>query len=236
MTDGVIFFDGSSSRKRSVTLLVRRDARHRRRRRRHRLAGPMTTSAAPKAAATCCALSAIGAPELARLEIHDDALAREVTARAHKLDVIQKERFSALRIVGWSLAACGLDRARHRLRPALRGRSTDAAHSAKFRAPAGRRGAAPGRRCSSRTKACDRVDGKAAFDKLGDAGAPGRRPRYLGDARPLSVRPYPTRSRCRAARPFLFKACSTRRRSPDEIAAVVAHELGHVAHRDHLRA
>ena len=50
-------------------------------------------------------LSAIGAPELARLEIDDAALAAQLLARATLIDKHDSERASAAKIVGWSIAA-----------------------------------------------------------------------------------------------------------------------------------
>ena len=42
-------------------------------------------------------------------------------------------------------------------------------------------------------------------------------------------------SRCRAERSICSTGCCRRRATPDEIAGVLAHELGHVQHRDSLR-
>lgn len=234
MTSGsVIFYDGSSSRKRSVTLQfgatldIVED-------------GAIIASWAydnirrAEGRSDVLRLSAIGAPELARLEIHDDATAREVIARAHQLDVIQKERSSTLKIVGWSLAAAvsivlvivyGMPYAADQLTPLI---------PQSFER---RLGDVAQRQVAMffETKACDRTDGKAAFNKLVTQV---RQAGGLDTSATSAVvdSTVPNAIALPGGTTYLFRGLLDKAQSPDEIAAVVAHELGHVAHRDHLRA
>lgn len=231
--DGAVYFDGGSSRRYQVTLRfddrleIRDDdggtlavwayADLR------RLDAPVGT----------LRLGNIAAATLARLEIRDAATAAEVTARCSHLDDNAPGRHSVGRIVAWSLAAAasvvliavyGLpliaDRLTPLLPPAFEQRLGDVAEQ-QVKAVFG-------------DKVCDNPAGQAAFVKMVDA---------LRAAAGLdrSVAPSVLSSDIANAialpggKVFLFSALLDKANDPDEIAGVIAHEFGHVAHRDNMR-
>ncbi|HMI14708.1 MAG TPA: metalloendopeptidase, partial [Bradyrhizobium sp.] len=99
-----IYFDGASSRRRLVTLEF--NDRLEIREYEHTLAAwsyadvRLADSPSGTLRVTC-----LTAPELARLEIRDAAVAAELTARCAQLDENIPGRHGIARIVGWSLAA-----------------------------------------------------------------------------------------------------------------------------------
>lgn len=178
--------------------------------------------------------SCLAAPELSRLEIYDAATAAELERRADKFDAIQKDRSSALKIVGWSLAAAasivlvalvGVPYAAARLTPfipqSFEKRLGDAAQK-QFRT-------------MFDEKVCETTAGKAAFEKLllqvRNAGGLDTAVTSVVIASPVA-----NAVALPGGATFVFKGLLDKAESPDEIAGVVGHELGHVAHRDHLRA
>jgi Zn-dependent protease with chaperone function len=173
------------------------------------------------------------AAALARLEIRDTRTAAEVTARCSHLDANAPGRHSVGRIVAWSLAAAvsvvlitlyGLPLIAERLTPLLpesfERRLGDVAEQ-QVKAIFG-------------DKVCDNPAGQAAFVKLVDAlrGAAGLDrsvvPSVLssGIANAIALP---------GGKVFLFSALLDKANDPDEIAGVIAHEFGHVAHRDNMR-
>lgn len=233
MTASAIFYDGSSSRRRSVEL-------------RFAEALEIVENGAVIASwkypdihraegrgETLRARSIAGA-ELARLEIADKDLAALLLARAPRFDAVEKERSSAFKIVAWSLAAAasivlvalyGVPYAADQLTPLIpqsfERRLGDVAQRQV------------GMMFDSR--ACERAEGKAAFEKLL------RQVREAGGLETaVTSRVVSSTTPNAIALPggatYLFKGLLDKAESPDEIAAVLAHELGHVAHRDHMRA
>jgi Zn-dependent protease with chaperone function len=179
-------------------------------------------------------VSCQGAPPLARLEISDDVLATELAARCLHLDVDSPGRKgSTTRIVGWSLAALasillvvifGVPFAAERLAPLVPqsfenriGQVADKQIRLVFDG-----------------KACDAKDGQAAFVKLvgtlrGAAGLPGPVEATVLSSEVANAFALP------GGKIYLFNGLLQKAHNSDEIAGVLAHEMGHVVHRDNMR-
>jgi len=171
---------------------------------------------------------------LARLEVRDPALQAELIARSGALAPnAAAERTQIGRIVAWSLAAVvsillvvlyGIPVLAERLTPlipdAFEQRMGDASDQ-QIKLMFGRR-------------TCDRADGKAALTKL---------LKTLAEAGDLHVSlqsdvlatPVPNAFALPGGRVYLLNGLIQRAISVDELAGVLAHELGHVTHRDHIR-
>ena len=178
-------------------------------------------------------LSCLTAPSLARLEIRDVALATAVIARCTSLDHNIAGRHRTATIVGWSLAATvsilamtwfGLPLLADRLAPlvpsALERRIGDAAEG-QIRLFFG-------------GKTCANPAGRAAFNKLmtqiSTAG---------GLTTPIQAvvldTVVPNAFALPGGKVYLFNGLLAKAENADEIAGVLAHELGHVSHRDNTR-
>ena len=175
----------------------------------------------------------LSAPSLARLEIRDDAVATELTSRCTQLGENRLDGRGIAKIVGWSLAATisivvivlfAIPLAADRLAPlvpeAFERRLGDAADlQLKTVFGAG---------------VCDSAAGQAAFSKLID------RLRKSADLDILvqpSVLPtqIPNAFALPGGRIYLLNGLLAKAESPDEIAGVLSHELGHLKHRDSVR-
>jgi Zn-dependent protease with chaperone function len=226
------YFDGTSSRRRPVMLSLgdQLDIRD----------GETTLACWPYAdirradgPADRLRLSCVSAPALARLEVRDKAVAEQLRARCTQLDRDSAGRHGVVAIVGWSLAAIvsliavalfGVpliaDRVTPLLPQAFERRLGDVADQ-QVKALFG-------------SKVCDRPGGQAAFavlvDKLRVSGGLDRDvvPAVLSSKIPNAIA-------LPGGRVYLFSALLDKADNPDEIAGVLAHELGHVAHRDSLR-
>jgi len=176
-------------------------------------------------------LRSVTALPLSRLEVFDPALQADIAARCPSLDLGEEKQ--TWRIVGWSLAAVTsivllgvyvVPIVADRLVPFVPqaferrlGEAVDKQAEAMF----------GGKRCTG-------AEGQAAFsalvDKLKVAG---------GLDVPLSAAVLSSRTPNAFALPggkiFLLDGLIQKADNPDEIAGVLAHELGHVKHRDHLR-
>lgn len=176
-------------------------------------------------------LRSVTALPLARVEVFDPALQAAIAARCPSLDLGEEKQ--TWRIVGWSLAAVTsivllgvyvVPIVADRLVPFVPqaferrlGEAVDKQAEAIF----------GGKRCTG-------AEGQAAFtalvDKLKLAG---------GVDVPLSAAVLASHTPNAFALPggkiFLLDGLIQKADSPDEIAGVLAHELGHVKHRDHLR-
>jgi hypothetical protein len=178
-------------------------------------------------------LSCRSAPPLARLEVRDTALAEAVILRCPHLDDNAVCRLGVTTIIGWSIAATisivaviwfGLPLAADRLAPlvppALERRIGDASEK-QISAIFG-------------SKACNGVAGGAAFNKL-----IGQISSAAGFATPVRASvldtPVPNAFALPGGKVFLFNGLLARSNDPDEIAGVLAHELGHIMHRDNTR-
>ncbi len=177
-------------------------------------------------------VSCVSALPLARLETDDNAVVQELLSRCRSLDV-GRSGTQTWRIVGWSLAAAasivlvsiyGIPLIADRLAPFIPvsleqriGEAVDAQVRVLFGG-----------------KTCDRADGRAAFasmvKKLGDAGGVGLQ--LQAEVISNSV---PNAIALPGGKVYLFDGLLQKARSPDEIAGVIAHELGHVHNRDGLR-
>lgn len=235
MTDQIqhnaVFFDGTSSRKHIVDV---------------RLAAgleivedgtllatwPYDTIRRADSTGATLRLSSTYAPPLARLEIAGPMLKQAVVARCPGLDAARGPR-QTWRIVSWSLAAAasivlmslyGIPLLAERIAPIVpqgveqrMGEAVDAQL-----------------RFIVEGKVCENAEGRAAFvkmvDKLQRAG--GVAQRY--DAQVLSSA-IPNAFALPGGKIYLFDGLLQKANGPDEIAGVVAHELGHIQHRDSLK-
>jgi Zn-dependent protease with chaperone function len=179
-------------------------------------------------------LTCLTAPALARLEIRDATVAAELTARCTRLDENIPGRGGIAKIIGWSLAATvsivvmvlfGVPLAADRLTPlvpqALERRLGEAADG-QVKSVFGNR-------------ICDGAAGQSAFGKLVNT---------LREAVGLDTSvqsavlatPIPNAFALPGGRVYLFEGLLAKAENPDEIAGVIAHELGHLKHRDNMRA
>jgi Zn-dependent protease with chaperone function len=227
-----IYFDGMSSRRRLVTLAfndgleLQEDG--------HTLAAwslaDIRRADSPSGALRVTCLTA---PGLARLEIRDAAVAAELISRCARLDENIPGRHGTARIVGWSLAATvsivavvlfGVPLAADRLAPlvpqALERRLGDVAEGQVKTLFGG--------------KACNNAAGQAAFTKLVNAV---REPADLDTSIQSQVlaTPVPNAFALPGGRVYLFSGLLAKAENADEIAGILAHELGHLRHRDGTR-
>lgn len=179
-------------------------------------------------------LRCLSGPPLARLDIADEALAASLLARlpASGRDA-GRGHGRARQIVGWSLAACvsilalvlyGIPFAAGRLAPlvplSVEQRLGDATDT-RLRAMLGGR-------------VCARPDGAAALARMVEAlGTAG------GIARPVEVlvlsSPVANAVTLPGGRIYVFDGLLHQAETPDELAGLIAHEMGHVHNRDGLR-
>lgn len=226
-----IYFDGSSNRRRAVhvhagdALEIAEDGR------------PAASWAYAQvrrhdAPDDVLRIGSLGAPPLARLEIRDPALQGEVIARAPALDR-STEKPATMRIVGWSLAAVasivlvaafGVPLLAERLAPLV---------PPSFEKRVG--GAADQQvRAMFGDRACNAGEGSAAFTKMVEAvrRAGGVEAELQTQVLASAV---PNAFALPGGTVYLLSGLLTRAETPDEVAGVIAHEIGHVIHRDHVR-
>ena len=178
-------------------------------------------------------LSCQSAPVLARLEIRDPALAAELTSRATDLDAHHLGRRGVAKIVGWSLAAAasivlvvlyGMPLAADRLAPlvpeSFERRIGDVSEQ-QVKLIFGQ-------------KVCSSPAGQAAFDKLITTV---RNAAGLDTSVQSAVvsSEIPNALALPGGKIFVFDSLIAKANNPDEIAGVIAHELGHLKHRDNMR-
>jgi hypothetical protein len=170
-------------------------------------------------------LRSVTALPLSRIEVFDPALQTAIAARCPSLDLGEEKQ--TWRIVGWSLAAVTsivllgvfvVPIVADRLVPFVPraferrlGEAVDKQAEALF----------GGKRCTG-------AEGQAAFSALVD------KLKVAGGLDVLSSRT-PNAFALPGGKIFLLDGLIQKADSPDEIAGVLAHELGHVKHRDHLR-
>jgi Zn-dependent protease with chaperone function len=179
-------------------------------------------------------IASAGGPELARLDIADRALAEDVVRRAGGLARgTGTSGRTVLTIMFWSLAAAGsliatvvyvvplvADRLAPLVPVALEQRLGQAVDS-QVRALIGR-------------TTCNAPEGRAALASLiGKMTAQASLPMPV-DVQVLSST-IPNAFALPGGRIYLLSALLERAESADEMAGVLAHEMGHVAHRDGLR-
>jgi len=178
-------------------------------------------------------VSCRSAPPLARLEIRDSTLAAELVARCAGIDENQLNGGAIARIVAWSVAAAAsivavvlfaIPFAADRLTPLVprtMERHLGEAAEVQLTTVFG-------------DKICKGAAGQAAFAKLVEAL---RVPAGLDAVVASSVldTPIPNAYALPGGRFFLLSGLLEKARDPDEIAGVLAHELGHLKHRDNVR-
>jgi Zn-dependent protease with chaperone function len=178
-------------------------------------------------------LSCLTASALARLEVRDTALAAVLVARCARMDENAPGRRGVAAIVGWSLAAAasivavvlfGLPLIADRLTPLVPeaferrlGDVADAQVKTMFDA-----------------KICDNAAGQKAFVKLVTAlrESAGLDTSVQSGVLSSSV---PNAFALPGGKVYLFNGLLAKAENADEIAGVLAHELGHLKHRDSMR-
>jgi Zn-dependent protease with chaperone function len=227
-----VYFDGLSSRRRLVTLAFA-DRLELKEPDQAKVAWPYDDIRRADSPAGTLRLCCLSAPALARLEIRDPALAAELSARCPRLDENRPGGHGAATIVGWSLAAAasiiamvwfGVPLAADRLTPLV---------PQSFERRLG--DVADGQvKVIFGNKVCNNAAGQAAFIKLVNT---------LRDAAGLDrsvqsavlAAPVPNAFALPGGRVYLFNGLLAKAESPDEIAGVLAHEFGHLRHRDGTR-
>ncbi len=233
-----IFFDGLSSRRRQVTLTLG-DALE--------IADPSDAQAGgtitrwaydqirrADSPAGILRLTSIFAPPLARLEIRDAAFGADIVARCAGIDEHQTTGRGVAKIVGWSVAAAvsivcvvlfGVPLAADRLAPLvpkpIERRIGDAS---EVQVKTFFHGAA-----------CSDAAGQAAFSKLVNR---------LRDAAGLDddsmtsgvlQTAIPNAFALPGGKVYVLSALIDKAETPDELAGILAHELGHLKHHDNMR-
>ena len=234
----VIFFDGVSSRRRRVTLTLG-DALEIAELNEVQAESTVTRWAyadirRADSPAGILRLTATSAPPLARLEIRDISLAAEIVARCLRLDEHQTTRRGVAKIVGWSVAAAvsivcvvlfGVPLAADRLAPLVPKpieRRIGDASEVQVKTIFGR-------------STCSDPAGQAAFSKLvnrlRDAAG------LDDDSMTAGVLPssVPNAFALPGGKVYVLKALIDKAKSPDELAGILAHELGHLKHHDNMR-
>ena len=245
-TGAALYFDGTSSARHAVTVEAAADAL--------RIQGPDGAAIAQwpygelraqPAPDHLMRLRRAGGAELARLEIRDAALIAEIDARADSLDRTGTvERHLRKRVIGWVLAATaslilmavfGLPMLSDQvatLIPLSVEQRFGVAVDAQVRAM------------------LDSGHGGQAFEcGLADAEKPSRAAldALLGSLETAAGLPIPFKAavvRRREANAialpgghiYVFEGLIKQSHGPDELAGVIAHEIGHVAHRDGTRS
>ena len=179
-------------------------------------------------------VTCLSAPALARLEIRDPAVAAELVLRCTQLGEHLSDGRGVAKIVGWSLAATvsivlvvlfaiplAADRLAPLVPPALERRIGDAAEVQI--------------RTIFRDRVCDSKPGQLAFSKLVNRLREQAGLDITPQATVLST-PVPNAFALPGGRIYLFEGLLAKAENPDEIAGVLAHELGHLNHRDNMRA
>ena len=227
-----VFYDGTSSRRRQVRLALN-DQLEISEGEAALVSWPYPDIRRADGAADILRLSCVSGPSLARLEIRDAALAAVLISRCPGLDDGAAGRHGVRAIVGWSIAAAisiaavvwfGLPLAADRLAPlvpeSLERRIGDAAERQIGIIFGG--------------KTCSDASGRAAFDKLMTEIS-----QAAGIDRPVQATvldtPVPNAFALPGGKVYLFSGLLAKAENPDEIAGVLAHELGHVRHRDNTR-
>jgi Zn-dependent protease with chaperone function len=190
-------------------------------------------------------LGRIGNPVLARLEIQDPALAHAIDEMAATVDRTgTSERRSRVKVVAWSVAAVislvlvavfGVPAIADRLTPLVPyawERKLGDAVDAQLRRHLDTSRAGEAFVCGGRD---GETEGRAALDRL-----LARLTAQASLSVPLQVAVLRTSDVNAVALPggqiYLFKGLLDRAETVDQVAGVIAHEIGHVAHRDGMRS
>jgi hypothetical protein len=190
-------------------------------------------------------LARFGRPVLARLEIRDPGLAALIDERADPLDRTGiTERRLRKRVVGWTLAATaslvlvaiyGVPALSDRIAPLIPlsvEHRLGLAVDAQVRAMLDNRNSGGAFECGT---AEAEQPGRAALNQL-----LGKMQAAAGLPIPLKVAVVRRGEANAVALPgghiYVFRGLVAQARSPDELAGVIAHEIGHIAHRDGTRS
>jgi Zn-dependent protease with chaperone function len=178
-------------------------------------------------------VSCLTAPALARLEIRDTAAAAELASRCRQLDENAPGRAGVAKIVGWSLAATfsivaviwiGVPLAADRLTPllpqTLERRLGDVAEQQV--------------KILFGSKVCENASGQAAFSKLVDAVRDSAGLDTSIQSHVLAT-PVPNAFALPGGKVYVFSGLLAKADNADEVAGVLAHEFGHLRHRDNMR-
>jgi Zn-dependent protease with chaperone function len=227
-----VFFDGTSSRRRSVTLAFgdRLELREAAETAIEWSYADIRRADGPPGRLR---LTCRTAPALARLEVRDGTIAAELTSRCAHLDDNIPGRRGVMAIVGWSLAATvsiigvvlfGVPLAADRLTPlvpqALERRLGDVAEGQVKTLFGG--------------QICNDASGQAAFAKLVDAVSEAAGFDRSVQSAVLST-PVPNAFALPGGKIYLFRGLLAKAENADEVAGILAHELGHLKHRDNMR-
>jgi Zn-dependent protease with chaperone function len=178
-------------------------------------------------------LKCLSARPLARLEVLDPTTQAEIRLRARHLDTERTTGKQKARIVGWSLAAIvsiaaiaffGVPLAAERLLPLV---------PVSFERHLGDMADNQVRTVFG-GKVCTDPAGNAAFAKLVQTL---RQAAHVDAALRTEVlaSPIPNAFALRGGKIYLLSGLLQEAHNPDEIAGVIAHEMGHVVHRDQTR-
>ena len=229
---GAVFFDGASNRRRAVALKlsdaleIREDGA---------LLARWAFADIRRADSpfVLLRLRCLTSPSLARLEIRAAQLTAELVARCDALEADLPNRRGVAAIVGWSLAAAvsivlvvlfGVPLAAERLTPlvpdSFERRLGDVAEAQV--------------KVLFNGKPCSNAAGQAAFEKL-----VGKLRETAGFDNSVQsgvlATAVPNAFALPGGKVFLFDGLLAKAENPDEIAGVLAHELGHLRHRDSMR-
>src|SRR5580692_2369375 len=227
-----IFYDGTSSRRHQVQLALK-DGLEISENGATLASWPFADIRRADGVAGILRLSCVTAPSLARLEVRDAALGAVLMSRCPHLNDNAVGRRGVATIVGWSVAATvsivaviwfGLPLAADRLAPlvpsALERRIGDAAEGQIV--------------ILFGAKTCSGATGRVAFNKLMKEISIAGGFDASVEATVLDT-PVPNAFALPGGRVYLFSGLLAKANDPDEIAGVLAHELGHVRHRDNMR-
>ena len=186
-----------------------------------------------------------GSATLERLEILDPAFAAAIDARANYVDRTgTRQRRQRARVIGWSVAATvslllvayfGVPAIAERLAPlvpAVLDRKLGDAVEVQLRSSLDTKKAGAAFECGS---ADSEKPGRAALEKLVHrletaAGLPTRLSTYVVRRNEANAMALP------GGQIYVFRGLIAKADNADEVAGVIAHEIGHVAHRDGTKA
>jgi Zn-dependent protease with chaperone function len=232
-TPTAIYFDGKSSRRRQV-MLAFGDRLEIHEPKQAPVYWPYADIRQVDGPSGILRVMCLSAPVLARLEIRDAVAATELVAHCPYMDEALPGRHGVGAIVGWSLAAAvsiaavvlvAIPFAADRLAPLIpesfERRLGDAAET-QVRTVFGAR-------------TCNDAAGQQAFSKLVNSL---RQPAGLDTSVQALVlaTDVPNAFALPGGKVYLFDGLLAKAQSADEIAGVLAHELGHLKHRDNTRA
>ncbi|ARN81511.1 M48 family metallopeptidase [Methylocystis bryophila] len=228
-----IYFDGVVNKKRAVTLVFGEDALEIVAEGARVAAWPYAEMRRAPAGDDALRLRATSAPELARLQLSDPDAKIRLAALCPALDGADPGDVSSRKIVLWSLAAVGsilgllffgvpyaADVIADHIPLALEQRLGRVAENQL-------RAIVPGARCTA-------PSGVAALRKLSE------KLQAAADLRmPANIVAYSSKTPNAFALPggsvFLLSGLLAKAQNQDEVVGVLAHELGHLQHRDHVR-